>query len=129
LNNVVNEIERRIGVVDPQELAAASAEIDELLQSWDARRPTYYYNDRSVNKSLMQSAERHARRRAAGRNVGAAWPTMNNMRSVEPSSRFRMTEVLTTPRNRQPAENESAGMSEEQSNEDTQNRPSPRWRR
>ncbi len=101
----------------------------ELLQSWDVRKPTYYYNDRDVNKSLMQSAERHARRRAAGRNVGAAWPTMNNMRSVEPSSRFRMAEVLTMPRNNQAAADVTPGTGTPQTPQNEPPRPVPRWRR
>jgi len=129
LNKVVGEIERRIGIVDPQELAAASTEIDELLQTWDARKPTYYYNDRSANKSLMQSAERYAQRRAAGRTVGAAWPTMNNMRSVEPSSRFRMAEVLTMPRSNQPAADATPGTGTPQTPQNDPPRPVPRWRR
>lgn len=129
LSAVVKEIERRIGIVDSKELPAASAEIDELLQSWGIRRPTYYYNDRNVNKSLMQSAERHARRRAAGRTVGAAWPTMNNMRSVEPSSRFRMAEVLTTPRGA-PAKTTAAGDATASTTPQSDPpRPVPRWRR
>lgn len=129
LKKVVSEIERRVNIVDPQELAAASAEIDELLQSWDIRNPIYYYNDQKVNKSLMQSAERYARRRAAGRNVGAAWPTMNNMRSVEPSSRFRMTEVLTPPRGNQPSEKKSAVAEADRTLKDETPRAVPRWRR
>lgn len=93
--SVVQEIERRIGAIDSRELTEAQREIDERLYNWTARAPTTYMNTRQPNRSLLQPADRHAQRRAAGRAIGSAWPTMNNMRSVEPTTRFRMAEVLT----------------------------------
>lgn len=95
LSAVVEEIERRIGSIDPDELSGAREEIDKRMGDWESRAPATYLNDHKPNSSLLQSAERHARRRAAGRLSGAAWPTMYNMRTVEPSTRFRMTEALT----------------------------------
>ena len=52
------------------------------------------YWERNVSKSLLQSAERAAAMRATGRRQGEAWPTMNNMRNVEPSTPFRLAERL-----------------------------------
>jgi hypothetical protein len=94
LQAVISEIERRIGIVDARELTEARRELDERMQDWEIRGPKYYINGYRPNQSLLQPADRYARRRAAGRSTGAAWPTMNNMRSVEPGTRFRMTEVL-----------------------------------
>jgi hypothetical protein len=94
LEETVREIERRISAVDPGELEATKAELDRLLENWENRAPRDYMNERNINRSLLQSAERFANRRAAGRPVSAAWPTMNNMRSVEPACRFRMAEIL-----------------------------------
>jgi hypothetical protein len=94
LQEVVEEIERRIGAIDPREVREAQQEIDDRMDDWVARAPTTYMNPRQPNRSLLQSAERYAQRRAAGKTTGSAWPTMNNMRNVEPTTRFRMTEVL-----------------------------------
>ena len=119
LQGVVGEIERRIGNIDPRELESAKEEIDKLLDDWAARRPNEYMNDYRVNVSLMQSADRHVRRRAAGLLTGAAWPTMNNMRSVEPSTRFRMKEERNDVNN-------NPGLPADTVTGDTEQ---PRWRR
>ena len=69
-------------------------ELEHRLNDWESRQPRSYWNDHQAKQSLMQSAERAAALRALGRGVGDAWPTMNNMRSVEPSVRFRLAERL-----------------------------------
>jgi superfamily II DNA or RNA helicase len=79
--------------IDPEEVDVIS-ELDALLDEWRRRAPSVYWHDWRPNQSLVQSAERVAMRRAIGRSPGAAWPTMNNMRSVEPSVHFRLAEAL-----------------------------------
>lgn len=96
LQAVVAEIERRVNSIDQREVKACEAEINERLDNWDSRIPTYYTNSHSPNKSLLISADLNAQRRATGRLPPAAWPTMNNMRSVEASTRFRMAEGLSS---------------------------------
>ncbi|WP_081677813.1 helicase-related protein [Novilysobacter defluvii] len=118
LAHVVAEIERRVSSVDERELRACSSEVDERLGNWDARKPVAYNNRWKPNESLLISADLNAQRRAAGRLPPAAWPTMNNMRSVEASTRFRMAEVLR-PRGGRPSD-QTAG---------TTQKPVPRWRK
>lgn len=96
LQNVVAEIERRVDSIDQREIKACETEINERLDNWDSRNPTSYESRYSPNKSLLISADLNAQRRATGRLPAAAWPTMNNMRSVEPSTRFRMAEGLSS---------------------------------
>lgn len=93
LQNVVDEIKRRVGNIDPRELTAVRNEIKKRLDEWYAKNPQHYIQ-MSREPGLMQSADRHAQRRAAGLTVSDAWPTMNNMRSVEPSTRFKMKEEI-----------------------------------
>lgn len=114
LNNVVDEIERRVSAVDPHEQRACSMEIDERLHNWQDRSPSVYINAHKVNHSLLISADQHALRKASGRLPAEAWPTMNNMRSVEASTRFRMVETL--------AQRHGSG-------DEAASRPAPRWRR
>ena len=61
-------------------------------RDWIQRAPPSYWAQ--PNRSLLQDAERAATMRAMGRRPGDAWPTMNNMRSVEPSTPFRLAERL-----------------------------------
>jgi hypothetical protein len=91
--DVIEEIVRRAAVIDPSE-SRVRRELERLLNDWEARQPRVYWNDRQPRQSLLQSAERAAALRALGRGIGDAWPTMNNMRSVEPSVRFRLAERL-----------------------------------
>ena len=121
LMDVIEEIERRVMSIDPREKNACAAELDERLQNWEDRAPTAYNNRHKPNQSLLISADLNAQRRAMGRLPAAAWPTMNNMRSVEASTRFRMAEVLKDPAAK-PGTDTLAG-------EGDQARPQPRWRR
>jgi hypothetical protein len=59
-----------------------------------SRKPEYYWWSYKPDISLLQDAERVATQRAMGKKVGSAWPTMNNLRSVETSTRFRLAEKL-----------------------------------
>ena len=89
---LINDIVQRSSLIDPEETAVCS-ELRRLLQIWESRNPRSYWS-RPVRNSLLQDAERAATIRAMGRIPGEAWPTMNNMRSVEASTRFRLTERL-----------------------------------
>jgi len=72
-------------------------ELERRLAEWEARQPGIWWSDRKPRQTLLQSAERAAALRALGRGVGDAWPTMNNMRSVEPAVPFRLAEWLKSP--------------------------------
>jgi hypothetical protein len=127
LQDAIAEIERRVNAVDQRELTAVRKELDERMQDWDIRAPQYYNNYFKPNQSLLQPADRYARRRAAGRTTGAAWPTMNNMRSVEPGTRFRMAEVLRPPRTVVPPVNTPDEPA--QGGQTAPRTSGPRWRR
>lgn len=79
--------------IDPEE-SAIQEELERYLDIWLARSPSEYWNDYKGGKSLLQSAERAAALRAAGRGAGAAWPTLNSMRTVEAGTPFRMAHFL-----------------------------------
>ncbi len=90
--NLIDDIAHRAAAIDPQE-AAVRMELERCLDIWEFRAPRSYWN-RQVSGSLLQDAERAATLRAMGRLPGEAWPTLNNMRSVEASTRFRLAEWL-----------------------------------
>jgi hypothetical protein len=94
---VFEEIQRRVASIDSREKDACTRELEERLENWESRAPGGYMNRHQPNKSLLISADVHAQRRATGRLPAAAWPTMNNMRSIEAATRFRMTDVLAPP--------------------------------
>ncbi|PRX29979.1 helicase-like protein [Meinhardsimonia xiamenensis] len=91
--DLIDRIVERAKRIDPEE-TAVQEELERRLDSWRARSPTVYWSDYKGGKSLLQSAERAAARRAAGRDAGAAWPTLNSMRTVEAGTPFRMAPVL-----------------------------------
>ena len=115
LKKIVEEIERRVVSIDPRESEETVKELNELLNNWFDRKPTVYLNQYQPEKSLLQYAEDHAKKIAAGRLPGSAWPVMNTMRSLEPSSRFRMKEYLNFKKNN------SGDLNDEES--------IPRWRK
>jgi superfamily II DNA or RNA helicase len=124
LAGVAEEIERRVNAIDPSERDSCAAELDELLQNWEEREPVTYSNSFKPNTSLLISADINAQRKASGRLPANAWPTMNNMRSVEATTRFRMAEFLTDSHSRNGSNESLIGATELKS-------PSkaPRWRR
>ncbi|GAB4511295.1 MAG: hypothetical protein Tsb0019_06670 [Roseibium sp.] len=91
--DIIDLIVERAKRIDPEETAVRN-ELERRLVSWRARSPTVYWSDYKGGKSLLQSAERAAARRAAGRDAGSAWPTLNSMRTVEAGTPFRMAPVL-----------------------------------
>lgn len=90
--DLINDIVQRSSAIDPQE-TAVQLELERCLDKWEFRAPSSYWT-RRVGGSLLQDAERAATLRAMGRLPGEAWPTLNNMRSVEASTRFRLAERL-----------------------------------
>lgn len=93
IKTIVDYIVQRAADIDPDE-TSVRMEVNRLLASWDRREPKNYWSYYSSRDSLLQDAEKAAILRALGREPGEAWSTMNNMRSVEPSTRFRMREHL-----------------------------------
>ena len=97
--HLISDITDRSAVIDPEETAVRE-ELQRCLDTWDFRSPKSYWSPWQPKASLLQDAERAATLRAMGRLPGDAWPTLNNMRSVEPATRFRLAEWLreTAPR-------------------------------
>ena len=89
--DLIDDIVQRSSAIDPQE-TAVRLELERYLDAWEFRAPGSYWTWR--RGSLLQDAERAATLRAMGRLPGEAWPTLNNMRSVEASTRFRLAERL-----------------------------------
>lgn len=87
IEEIVSYITKRGFSVDPQEMAVES-ELRRLITSWKIMNPQSYWDSRNPQDSLMQDAEKAAEELAAGNKVASAWATPNNMRSVEPSTRF-----------------------------------------
>lgn len=91
--DLVDLIVERARRIDPEEKDVRE-ELERRLTRWTARAPTFYWQDYKDAQSLLQSAERAAWKKALGRQAGAAWPTLNSMRSVEAGTPFRMAPVL-----------------------------------
>lgn len=91
--DLINLIVERAGRIDPEE-AAVRKELRASLERWRIRSPEVYWSDFKGGKSLLQSAEHAAARRAAGRDAGTALPTPNSMRTVEAGTPFRMAPAL-----------------------------------
>jgi len=94
---LIDDVTERAGAIDPQE-NAVRRELESLLDRWERRLPRQYWHPRQPNQSLLQDAERAATLRALGRLPGEAWPTLNNMRNVEPATRFRLARRLRPAR-------------------------------
>ena len=93
IDALIELIVARAGRIDGRETAVAR-ELRRRVNDWVARAPDHYWQDRKPGRSLLQSAERAATQKALGRRPGDAWPTMNNMRSVEAGTPFRLASVL-----------------------------------
>jgi ATP-dependent helicase YprA (DUF1998 family) len=91
--DLIDLIVERAKRIDPEE-KDVRPELELRLARWSARAPAYYWQDYKDSQSLLQSAERAAWKKALGRQAGAAWPTLNSMRSVEAGTPFRMAPVL-----------------------------------
>lgn len=96
---IQNYIERRCESVagpDSTELEQAKKLFSDFMSFWEDKSPRKYKDDRDLSDSLMQSAELAARSKALGRLSGDARPTPNSMRTVEPSSLFRIKNKLSS---------------------------------
>ena len=91
---LIRDVVQRSSAIDPEE-TAVQMELERCLETWEFRAPESYWWPWRIGSSLLQDAERAATLRAMGRMPGEAWPTLNNMRSVEPSTRFRLAEWLS----------------------------------
>jgi len=96
VRQIIEEISARAREVDASE-TDVEKDLLRLLDIWKARDPVQYWNDFTPQKSLLQSAERAAAKRTMGWNEGAAWPTLNNMRNVEPATPFKLVPGLRDP--------------------------------
>lgn len=90
---IIDCIVERANRIDPEE-GAVREELEKIVNDWRTKLPEVYWSDFKGGKSLLQSAERAAARRVAGRDIGSAWPTLNSMRTVEAGTPFRMAPVL-----------------------------------
>ena len=90
---LIEYIVSRSAAIDSEETDVRQ-ELECCLKTWESRSPNSYWS-RVVKRSLLQDAERAATLRAMGRMPGHAWPTLNNMRSIEPSTRFKLAERLS----------------------------------
>lgn len=82
---------KRVEAIDADEKEDALDELDNFLQNWfDREKLSYFLNDKSPSKSLMISAEAHAKREALGGGASPAKPTPMSVRNVEPSVTFRL---------------------------------------
>ena len=90
---IIARIVDRAKRIDPEE-TSVQRELERRVDSWKARAPEVYWSDFKGDESLLQNAERAAARRVASRDTGAAWPTLNSMRTVEAGTPFRMASFL-----------------------------------
>ncbi len=91
---IVHLIVERAKRIDPPEATAVQGELEHRIDRWISSSPEVYWNDFRGGQSLLQSADRAAARKATGRDIGAAWPTLNSMRNVEAGTPFRMAPFL-----------------------------------
>jgi hypothetical protein len=94
IKEIVLEIQRRVDAINPAVSKDVAEEVRMIFDEWNTRDVEKYFDDSSkgIRKSLLQSAERFAQKVAVGVLPGYAWPVMNSMRSVEPSTPFRLKE-------------------------------------
>ncbi len=92
-HQLIDQIVARANRIDPEE-KSVRAELEHRLEQWEARAPSYYWQDYQESRSLLQSAERVAWKKALGRRPGTAWSTLNSMRNVEAGTLFRMAPKL-----------------------------------
>jgi superfamily II DNA/RNA helicase len=93
IDELILKIVERATRIDSREIDVED-ELHRRVSTWEARSPEHYWDEFRPGKSLLQSAERAAARRALGYRPGEAWPTMNNMRSVEAGTPFRLAPGL-----------------------------------
>ena len=80
----------RCDMVDSEEKLEVDSRLAAILDEWEARVTVDTYWDDRKSTSLLISAERSAQLSAAGKGGSAQWPAPNSMRSVEPTTPFRL---------------------------------------
>jgi len=93
IDEIIRYIIDRAESIDPEEKSVFE-DINEKLDSWRRRSPPEYWGE-PYNQSLLIDADLDATLKSQGGFSTSAWPTMNNMRSVEPSCSFRLRHTLT----------------------------------
>lgn len=94
IQDIIAYICSRAEAIDPEE-KNIRAELEELLEIWEIHNPPAYWDYRHPDRSLLIDADRAATLRATNSLDVNAWPTMNNMRSVEPAVRFELIRRVT----------------------------------
>ena len=94
LQEIVLEVQRRVNAINPDVAKDVAEEVKSIFDEWIGRDVEKYLDEspKGIRKSLLQGAERFAQKIAVGVLPGYAWPVMNAMRSVEPSTPFRLKE-------------------------------------
>jgi hypothetical protein len=90
LEDYVERICERVG--NRREAESLMNEARDFIRRWKANSPKYYWNEYDQPNSLLVSAETAARFEAMFGNEWkkAAMPTPNSMRTVEPTTQFRL---------------------------------------
>ena len=86
LNEVIEYLVSRAYSIDPEEKGVEKYLIKKL-ESWKRRNPPEYWGKMN-ERTLLIDAEMVASLNSLGGYSSNAWPTMNNMRGVEPSCAF-----------------------------------------
>lgn len=88
---ICRTIAKRCSKIDPAETLEVEARLAASVDEWEARVAIdKYWDDWDAKRSLLVSAERNAQLTAAGRGPAGPWPAPNSMRSVEPTTAFRL---------------------------------------
>jgi hypothetical protein len=88
LNEIITYLVSRAYSIDPDETGVEKY-LEKKLESWIRRNPPEYWGGDKI-RTLLIDAEKVASLNSLGGYSSSAWPTMNNMRSVEPSCAFKL---------------------------------------
>jgi len=90
VENIRQRIVTRCDAVDKEEKLEVDSRLAAILDEWEARVTVNTYWEDFKPTSLLISAERSAQLAAAGKGVATPWPAPNSMRTVEPTTPFRL---------------------------------------
>lgn len=88
LKEIIEYLVSRANSIDPGEKGINNY-LENKLNSWIRRNPPEYWGGKGVH-TLLIDAEKVAALNSMGGLSSSAWPTMNNMRGVEPSCAFQL---------------------------------------
>jgi hypothetical protein len=86
---IIRYITTRANSVDVSE-KDVERELYAIFNEWQRMSPDCYTNGAKGEQPLLQDADAAATKKAMRRSQGKAWPVMNNMRSVETSTPFKL---------------------------------------